>query len=277
MSKDNKDYYNDVGEYYNRHKEDLNLLLAEKDKIVHHHSGICTPNSSFPEMTEEVLLSTLHEQETALTLRGIEQLNHSAPGTVGLDAGCGRGGSSFLINKIFGSRMTGVSLSSYQIGFANKTSEELGVSEKVRFQQANMLQLHFKDESFDFIWACESTEHIPDLNTMFAEFARVSKKEAELVIISGCSNPENPQAPELIKGINEWYHMQIHPTQEYLEAAQNNGWGLKSNIDLTQETIPYWHLRERSTHKTGVEKFVEGYECGAGEYRLFSFAISQTI
>jgi geranyl diphosphate 2-C-methyltransferase len=271
MKKDRKGYFEDVGQYYNTHKEDLNFLLGEKDKIVHHHSGICKPNSVFPEMDEEQLLSILHKQETALTLRGIEQLGYLSPEMTGLDAGCGRGGSSFLINKLYGSKLCGVSLSSYQVDFANKTARELGVSDKVSFYQANMLQLPFDNKVFNFIWACESTEHIPNLSIMFTEFARVAKEGAKLVIIGGCSNPENPRAPELIKGINEWYHMLIHPTQEYLVAAQNTGWKPESNIDLTQETIPYWHLRERSTHKTGVERFVEGYECGAGEYRLFSF------
>lgn len=275
MDRDRKEYYRDVGGYYNNHQEDLNLLLGKNDKVIHHHSGICDPATVFPRMNEEELLLTLHNQETALSLKGIGFLETLTPEMRGLDAGCGRGGSSVLINKIHNCTMEGVSLSDYQVKFANRIANELNISDKIRFYLANMLELPFKDSVFDFIWACESTEHIPNLSIMFTEFARVAKEGTRLVIIGGCSNPENPRAPELIKGINEWYHMLIHPTQEYLMAAQNSGWKLESNIDLTQETIPYWHLRKRSTHKTGVERFVEGYECGAGEYRLFSFSLFQ--
>ena len=45
MKTDRKNYFIDVGQYYDKHKEDLNLILGEKDKIVHHHSGICAPGS----------------------------------------------------------------------------------------------------------------------------------------------------------------------------------------------------------------------------------------
>ncbi len=273
MNKDRKKYFQEVGEYYNGQRRDINFFLGERDKIVHHHSGICDPQVMFPEISQDQLLTVLHDQETALTMRGIEYLGTLTPEMVGLDAGCGRGGSSFLINKLHGCLMKGVSLSSYQVGFASVTARELGIADRVEFHEANMLQLPFGDRAFDFVWACESTEHIPDLKVMLGEFARVARKGAKLVVIAGCSNPANPKAAEFIEGINEWYHMLIHPTQEYLDAAEATGWNLEANIDLTPETIPYWHLRQRSVHKTGVEKFVEGYECGAGEYRLFSFKL----
>lgn len=273
MVEKKQDYYQDVGNYYNAHKEDLNLLLSKEDKIVHHHSGICPPGATFPAMPEDELLLTLHQQETALTLRGIEYLAQPTPESKILDAGCGRGGSSFVINGLYGSQMEGVSLSSYQVGFANKTAEALNLSDKVHFHQANMLELPFAHDYFDFIWACESTEHVPDLDVMLIEFARVAKNDAKLVIIAGCSNPDNEHSAEFIEGINKWYHMLIHPTGNYLSAAERAKWKLTANVNLTSETIPYWHLREKSVHKTGVEKFVEGYESGAGEYRLFGFEL----
>lgn len=273
MKKDREQFFQEVARYYDGQREDINLLLAEKDKVVHHHSGICKPNSTFPEMSEEELIGELHRQETTLTLQGVEYLGVLRPEMKGLDAGCGRGGSSFLINRLYGCSVEGVSLSSYQVEFANQIGQELGVSDNVKFHEANMLELPFEHNSFDFIWACESTEHIPNLEEMFSEFRRVAKSGARLVIIGGCGNPEHPEGPEFIKGINEWYHILIHSPSEYLVAAEKTGWELIANVDLTPETIPYWHLRERSLHKTGVEKFVKCYESGAGEYRLFAFEL----
>lgn len=273
MKKDREQFFQEIARYYDGQREDINLLLAQKDKIVHHHSGLCKSDSTFPEMTEEELISELHRQETALTLRGVEYLGVLKPEMKGLDAGCGRGGSSFLINRLYGCSMEGISLSSYQVGFADQIARELGVSDEVKFHEVNMLALPFEDNSFDFIWACESTEHIPNLEEMFLEFRRVAKPDSRLVIIGGCGNPEHPEGPEFIKGINEWYHILIHSPLEYLDSAKKTGWKLIANINLTPETIPYWHLRERSIHKTGVERFVGGYESGAGEYRLFSFKL----
>ncbi|MFZ5932948.1 MAG: methyltransferase domain-containing protein [Patescibacteria group bacterium] len=268
MKKDREQFYQEVARYYDGQREDINLILATKDKIVHHHSGICEPSSIFPDMSEEELLAELHKQETALTLRGLEYLGVLGPEMTGLDAGCGRGGSSLLVNKLHGCFMKGVSLSSYQVKFANRIAMELGVSEKVKFYEENLLKLPFGQDNFDFIWACESTEHVPDLEEMFLEFRRVAKANARLIIIAGCGNPDHPEGAEFIKGINEWYHILIHSPSEYTAAAEKTGWKLIANVDLTPETIPYWHLRERSVLKTGVEKFVKGYESGAGEYRL---------
>ncbi len=263
-------FFKTVAEYYDGQQEDINLLLAAEDGIVHHHSGLTEPGAVFPAMTEEELLRELHQQENALTERGIRHLRNLTAGMRGLDAGCGRGGSSILINQRFGCRLDGVTLSPYQADFANKLVQEMGVDE-LRFHQANMMALPFKDNCFDFVWAVESTEHAPDLGEMFAEFGRVAKPGAKLVIITGCGNPEHPEGQRFIEAINEWYRIQIHPAQEYLDAAQRTGWELIESEDLTPETIPYWDLRTRSNHRTGVEKFNAAYKSGAGEYRLFSF------
>jgi geranyl diphosphate 2-C-methyltransferase len=189
----------------------------------------------------------------------------------GLDAGCGRGGSSFIINRQFGCKIEGITLSEHQAKFASKIAKEFKVENSVRFHRANMLDLPFPPFTFDFIWACESTEHIPDLERMLKEFNRVGKKDCKLIIIAGCANPKHPKGRKFIEVINEWYHMCIHTTEEYLKLADKQGWQLERNLDLTPETIPYWDLRGKSRYKTGVEKLNWAYKVGAGEYRLFTF------
>lgn len=264
-------FLQEVANYYNGKREDLNLLLAKEDKIVHHHSGICSPDSVFPEMTEDELLMELHHQENELTRRGTQYLGNIKPVMRGFDAGCGRGGSSFMIHQKFGCSIDGITLSAYQAEFASRLVKELGVSNRVKFYQGDMLATPFRERVFDFIWACESTEHIPDLNEMFQEFSRVIKKKGRLVIIAGCGIPENPEGPKYIKRINDWFHIRIHPPREYTQTISQYDWKLLYNVDLTQETIPYWKLRSRSTHKTGVEFLKDAYTVRALEYRLFAY------
>jgi geranyl diphosphate 2-C-methyltransferase len=264
------EFLKEVARYYDSKKKDLNLLLA-KDKIVHHHSGICSPNSVFPKMTEEKLLIELHRQENELTRRGMQYLGKIKPNMRGFDAGCGRGGSSFMIHQKFGCFIDGVTLSAYQAKFASRLAKELGVANHVRFYQGNMLETPFEEKIFDFVWACESTEHIPDLDEMFREFSRIIKHKGRLVIIAGCGIPKNPEGPKYIKRINDWFHIRIHSPEEYIQRISQYGWKLLNNVDLTSNTIPYWKLRSRSTHKTGVEFLKDAYAVGALEYRLFAY------
>lgn len=271
--KENRSYFQEIGNYYDPQATEgnINNELAKEDMIFHHHSGICQPNELFPELSELDLIKLLHAQENALTKRGMEFLDEISPEMTGFDAGCGRGGSSIMFAKTYNNKMFGVTLSYKQANFANYASSKLGLQNLVGFTQANMLETPFDSNKFDFIWACESTEHIPDLNDMFSEFDRVAKQKSKLVIIAACGVPEHPKGPEYIKLANDWYHMRVHSRKEYLESAKRNNWQLTNDVDLTQETIPYWDLRTRSQYKTGVEKLSEGYKIGAGEYRLYSF------
>jgi ubiquinone/menaquinone biosynthesis C-methylase UbiE len=54
------------------------------------------------------------------------------------------------------------------------------ISSDVRFSQGNILALNVEENTYDFIWACESTEHVirEDLDLMFREFRRVAKPAA---------------------------------------------------------------------------------------------------
>jgi len=279
MSKKEEDgrYFEEIASYYDPQSVEgnINHELAKDDMIFHHHSGICQPDETFPELSETDLIKLLHEQENALTRRGMEFFDQISPEMTGFDAGCGRGGSSIMFAKTYSCKMFGVTLSYKQAVFANDASNRLGLQDWIGFTQANMLKTPFAPNKFDFIWACESTEHVPDLNDMFLEFNRVARKESKLVIIAACGVPKHPNGPEYIKLANDWYHMRVHSRAEYLESAKNNDWKLTDDINLTQETIPYWDLRTRSQYKTGVEKLSEGYKIGAGEYRLYSFKKSR--
>lgn len=271
MGGKNSKFLKEVADYYDSKKKDLNLLLA-KDKIVHHHSGLCSPNAKFPKMTEDELLKKLHRQEMKLTRRGIKYLGKIKPEMHGLDAGSGRGGSAFMIHEKFGCSIDGITISSYQAKFAAKIAKEKGAADKVRFHQGDMLKTPFKDNLFDFIWVCESSEHILDLKEMFQEFARIAKKDGLQIIIAWSGILDHPKGPFYAKKINTAYRTSIHSPEEYRRLAAENGWQLLEDVDLTPETTPYWKLRQSSANKTGTETLMyNAYKTGALQYHLFKY------
>ena len=169
--------------------------------------------------------------------------------------------------------MAGVSLSSSQVDLANQLSKRMGLENRVGFIRSDMTNTQFPSGTFDFIWACESTEHVPldSLKKMFDEFARVSVIGASLVIITACGVPKGAEQQELIEKLNQWYTIFLKTPEEYELKSQDN-WQLCNTLDLAPETIPFWQFRAKSKLKTGVEdKVIKGYGNGAFEYRLFSF------
>jgi ubiquinone/menaquinone biosynthesis C-methylase UbiE len=90
-----------------------------------------------------------------------------------LNIGCGFGWCELNFLNRGVSQMTGIEISEDDL----KTAKENVVSNKVRFQIGNAIQLPFPDQSFDTVVSWEVIEHIPKNteNMMFKEVYRVLK------------------------------------------------------------------------------------------------------
>merc|ERR1712146_583378 len=93
-----------------------------------------------------------------------------------LDVGCGIGGTTRHLAKILGtnSQLTGITLSGEQVKRATELANEQGIS-NVQFKVMDALKMDYPDNSFDFVWACESGEHMPDKKAYVDEMVRVLK------------------------------------------------------------------------------------------------------
>lgn len=52
------------------------------------------------------------------------------------------------------------------------------------------LSMDYPDASFDFVWACESGEHMPDKKRYVEEMARVLKPGGRMVVATWCQREE---------------------------------------------------------------------------------------
>ncbi|MGI8642108.1 MAG: class I SAM-dependent methyltransferase [Pyrinomonadaceae bacterium] len=78
--------------------------------------------------------------------------------------------------------------------------------------QGNILQLPFADETFDLVLTCGVLEYV-SLDEGLKEFARVLKKDAELVLI--------PVKPSIVGSVLEiLYNFKTHPIEEVKEISQ---------------------------------------------------------
>ncbi|MEV0252490.1 geranyl diphosphate 2-C-methyltransferase [Nocardia sp. NPDC050712] len=269
-------YQKSVAEYWNNNPNDdrVNTKLGEVDGLYHHHYGIGEPDLSVLEGPEETrqqrLVTELHRLETAQATFLLDHLGDVRPGDRLLDGGSGRGGTSFMANQRFGCQVDGVTISQYQVDFANAQAAERGVADKVRFHFRNMLETGLDTGSRRGIWTNETTMYV-DLFELFAEFSRLLEPGGRYVCITGCSNDVTGGRSSSVSAIDAHYGCMIHPRGEYFRALAANNLVPIDVVDLTAATIPYWDLRTHSELATGVEKpFLTSYREGSFQYLMIA-------
>ena len=265
-----------IADFYNRKRQDFDWLLAQGDLIIHHHEGLLDQArfEQYGKLTaDKEILPVIHQLETELTEYGMSQITPQPNRqSLGFDAGCGRGGSSIMIANKFGCKMIGLTLSDYQAETASKIVKEKGLADRVKFEIGDMTKTNFPDSNFDFIWAWGSTEHVENLNEMFEEFARITKPNGALLIITWLRNDNHPKIEETALQVNQAYVVSLHNQTDYRQAAKSNGWNLEKEVDHTEEVGRYWKLRERLSKGSGTESFMsEGFNSRALEYYFFRY------
>ncbi|GAA0345197.1 geranyl diphosphate 2-C-methyltransferase [Streptomyces blastmyceticus] len=267
-------YQKSVAAYWDSEQAPVNLRLGEVDGLYHHHYGIGDYDPSVLEGPEDTrdrrVIEELHRLETAQAEILLDHLGGITAQDRLLDAGSGRGGTSFMAHQRFGCTVDGVTISEYQVGFANSQAEERGVADRVRFHFRNMLDTGLRTGSRRAVWTNETTMYV-DLTELFGEFSRLLEYGGRYVCITGCYNDVTGGRSKAVSRIDEHYTCNVHPRSAYFKALAANGLVPIDVVDLTAQTIPYWELRARSSVATGIEDpFLTAYKEGSFHYLLIA-------
>lgn len=114
-------------------------------------------------LTEAVLRITRKVTDT-LGLRAGEHL---------LDAGCGPGGTAVYLAKAHDIRITGITVSRFELDCASARARRAGVDDRVGFEFGDFASLPCPDGSFDAVLALESLQNATDLDRALRELFRV--------------------------------------------------------------------------------------------------------
>jgi geranyl diphosphate 2-C-methyltransferase len=263
-----------VAEYWDNERDPVNLRLGEVDGFFHHHYGLGDYDPAVLEapadIRDQAIIAEMHRLESAQAELLLDHFGDVGPDDTLLDGGSGRGGTSFMANQRFGCSVDGVTISRSQVEFASNQAQERGVADKVRFHFKNMLDTGFTDDSHQVIWTNETTMYV-DLHDLYAEFARLLPNGGRYVCITGCYNDLTGGRSKAVSQIDQHYTCNIHPRSEYFRALAANNFVPINVIDLTQDTIPYWELRAKSSVATGIEEpFLNAYREGSFHYLLIA-------
>jgi len=99
-----------------------------------------------------------------------------------LDVGCGVGGPATHLAQRFGWHITGISISPVGIETAKQKAAESDVAERLDFRIGDAMDLDFAADSFDVVWAMESSHLMPDKARLVSECHRVVKPGGTVVL-----------------------------------------------------------------------------------------------
>ncbi|MFD9974943.1 SAM-dependent methyltransferase [Streptomyces sp. NPDC059017] len=157
----------DVGAFYNRHTDVYDDALGGNI-----HVGY---------WDDEADGSSMQVATDRLTDLVTERLA-PAEGQHLLDVGCGHGSTAARIIAHHAVRITGVSVSDYQVELANRRPQPAELPGRATFQWADATQLPLPDQSFDGAYAIESLMHMKDKAAALGHIARVLRPGGRLVI-----------------------------------------------------------------------------------------------
>ena len=126
-------------------------------------------------------------------------------GSRGLDAGCGVGSLTFLLAEAAGpgGHVTGIDISSESLDYARKTAEKSGLAQRVLFQNQDVNDLRFDNDTFDWAWSVDCAGYSPQTPfSAIKELRRVVKPGGMAAILFWSSQQLLPGYPELEARLN---------------------------------------------------------------------------
>ena len=122
------------------------------------------------------------------------------PGSHGLDAGCGIGLQTLPLADAVGpaGHVTGLDLRPEFLTYAERVADRAGLSERVSFEQGDVRDLPFEDDTFDWAWSADCVGYAPlEPLPLLRELTRVVRPGGIVAIAAYSSETLLPGYPLL--------------------------------------------------------------------------------
>jgi ubiquinone/menaquinone biosynthesis C-methylase UbiE len=146
---------------------------------------------------QKLMVSNSLREPTLLAMVRALQL---PKGSRGLDAGCGVGLQCLQLAEEVGpsGHVTGLDISAEMLDYGRKIVKDAGLSERISFQEGDVVNLPFEDNTFDWVWSADCVGYGPwDTIPLLKELKRVAKPGGILAIAAWSSENLLPGYPRL--------------------------------------------------------------------------------
>jgi cyclopropane fatty-acyl-phospholipid synthase-like methyltransferase len=241
-SEDSVDYR--AAPHYDRVTEGWRLLLGEELHYGVFHTGA----------------EPLGEATAALTARMV-QAARFAPDDEVLDVGCGIGSQACEIARDFGVRVLGITTSQVGVSAATARASAGGLSDRARFLLADGTDNGLPDDSFDRVWALESSHLMADRQKFVAECVRVLRPGGRFVL---CDIIRRREIPFLeVRNRRDEFQLlrrvfgdaRMESLEVYRNLMEAAGLTVDEEEDLTAATLPTFERwrANAAEHRTEVQ------------------------
>jgi 27-O-demethylrifamycin SV methyltransferase len=229
------------GSHYDRVTAAWTLLLGEEL-----HYGV------FSDGDEELPAATAELTRLMIEASRLE------PGLEVLDVGCGTGAPAARLAEEHGVLVTGITTSPVGVEAAAARAAAAGLDGRARFELRDGMDNGFPDESFDRVWALESSHLMRRRDRLVAECARVLRPGGRFALCDIVLRRELPFAEvrrlrEPLALLREVFgDARMEPLETYAELAAANGLEVEEQTDLTAATRPtFEHWRRNAEQHRG--------------------------
>ncbi|XP_078170471.1 cycloartenol-C-24-methyltransferase 1-like [Carex rostrata] len=175
------------------------------------------------------------------------------PGMKVLDVGCGIGGPLREIARFSGASVTGLNNNEYQISRGKELNNSVGLGQTCDFVKADFMNMPFPDNTYDAVYATDSTCHASDLMGCYKEIYRVLKPGECFAANEWCltenydaTNPVHQKIKDEIELGNGL--PVIRSTKQCLQAAIGAGFEVVWEKNLAEVSPVPWYLPLDRSH-----------------------------
>jgi cyclopropane-fatty-acyl-phospholipid synthase len=252
--------------YFARHLRQFNPRRRSKDNAAHHYDLDGRLYSLFLDADKQYSCAYFETPETNLDDAQLAKKRHLAakllvgPGQRVLDIGCGWGGLGIYLAEIAGADVTGVTLSTEQLGAANARAAEKNLTRSARF----LLQ-DYRDVRgpFDRIVSVGMFEHVGvDFYATFFQHCAEILAEDGVMLLHSIGRSDGPDST------NPWIAKYIFPggyipaLSEVLPAIERAGL-LVCDVEILRlhyaETLKAWRERFMARREEVVQLYDERF------------------
>jgi len=147
-----------------------------------------------------------------------------------LDAGCGLGGSSFLMAREFGWQVTGMDLSVNMLEIAREKRAHHKLEDRVELEHGDCSEIPASN-SYDAIYSRDVFLHIHDKATLFTALSGAMTTGGRLLFTDYCCG-EKPWPDDFQTYVDERNYC-LHTIEEYAKILQEAGFVQVNAEDLT--------------------------------------------
>lgn len=247
-------------DFYERHPISCEIILSRLKASRGHLDGL-SPEELFP-----------HDQDHYGGLAANDALAERAgigEGTRVADFCAGLGGPSRYFAHRYGADVTGIELTPARVRGAEELIRRVGLQDKVRVLEGNVMQVPLATSSVDVVVSQEALLHVPDKKRAFAEAHRILKPGGRIAFTDWVAHRRLSDADRKLM----WQGMAVadlYDLPTYAELVHGAGFVVSSVEDLscewskilTHRLAMYRKLREETRAAgtpAGHDAFYESY------------------